>query len=435
MTPEFYTTFRGHFLYITIFVYFKNFYQYCNYYVFPYTLFYLSRSKEYLEHKQTDSAWKQAYTGVQILTKTGINYKDTLHANMILFYVALSNQLGYFKKITELTSHIRPEKLILQTSKRTLLYRIFGIAYTETGDLETGLYYKQKALIIASGIFGEHHLELCSYYTHLGAHYRLMENFEQALIQYQKIDNILLVNQKQTSIEQVYNYVNIGNVYGSVEEFEKARNYYFKAIEIMEKNFPDRDIANLAKMYSNLARVESSLGLKTIAKEHAIISLNLLRNNLGDTHPHYFRQLLNYAEILQEYAEYDSSLTLAYQSLYGFKKIYGNYHPDVAYSHKIIAEHYIRHKNWDSALTNIDLAQKACIINHKLQKTNIFLISMLQKAIVFEQKNEETKKTLACYTTYDSIVQYKKNTLYSTNDKIELIRETKSGYEQAIQFC
>lgn len=397
--------------------------------------YYLSRSKEYLENKKTDSAWKQAYTGIQILTKKQINYSDTLHTNMILFYIGLSNKLGYFKKTTELAQVVKPEKFILQANKQILLYRMFGMAYTETGDLETGLYYKQKALLMASDIFGEYHLELPSFYTQLGAHYRLMENFEQALIQYQKINNILLFNQKQLSAEQAYNYVNIGNVYGSIEEPEKAKNYYLKAIEIMEKSHPDKDIGNLAKTYSNLAKVENTLGLKTDAKTHAVKSLNLLRNNLGNTHPYYLKQLLNYAELFQEYTEYDSSLTLAYQSLSGFKKIYGNHHPDVAHSHKIIAEYYITHKNWDSALINIDLAQKACIINNKLQKTDIFLITLLQKSLVFQQKNEDAKKILICYTTYDSIVQYKKNTLYNTSDKIELIRETKSGYEEAIQFC
>jgi signal transduction histidine kinase len=62
-------------------------------------------------------------------------------------------------------------------------------------------------------------------------------------------------------------YINMGASYRISGDYERANSYYFKALQLLQRNQPD-DV-NILVVYSNLAGVQSSLGNHRLALEYA----------------------------------------------------------------------------------------------------------------------------------------------------------------------
>jgi len=80
-------------------------------------------------------------------------------------------------------------------------------------------------------------------------------------------------------------YTNIGNVYRKQGQYERALEYYQKALDIDIK-VSGQDHPDVAVSYHNLAAVYQSQGNHVQTKEMATKAYHIFLKKLGPDHPH-----------------------------------------------------------------------------------------------------------------------------------------------------
>lgn len=124
-------------------------------------------------------------------------------------------------------------------------------------DYSNSLTFHNRALKIRLALFGEKHFEVAKSYINLGGVYRSTGDYEKAITFQNKALKINLIGEKHNYV--AYSYVNLGNVYYSTGDYEKAIAYHNKALkinlDILGNNHP-----HIGSSYNNIGTAHYQLG-------------------------------------------------------------------------------------------------------------------------------------------------------------------------------
>ncbi|SDQ16403.1 hypothetical protein SAMN05421664_0823 [Chryseobacterium soldanellicola] len=153
------------------------------------------------------------------------------------------------------------------TASLRVLFRTYGNignVYFDNNKLDSADFYYKLSINLIKG-FPENEVtrEMSNTYIALGNFQLKKKNSDSALYYFQKAYEI---NKKYNKPEEFLSFLVYGNYYKEQKEYLKALNYYFKALEKMQKNtvsiLPHRDI------YSSIAECYGYLNQKDLQKKY-----------------------------------------------------------------------------------------------------------------------------------------------------------------------
>ncbi len=285
----------------------------------------------------------------------------------------------------------------------------FGSIDLVKGNYVDALNWYLKSMKIAENLHDESRLAVL--YNNLGLVYKNQNNFDEALVYYQKS---YLINEKTKNILATTNLNNIGLIYYEKKEFEKALSYYQKALEINEKRNNLRSVAlntnNIANVY--LAQKNADKALPYIRKSIVI------NQQLNQKNP------LNYSGLAKAYHllnKSDSSLFYFHQAIKisqvsKTKTLTQGIYRDLAETHK-------QNKQWDSALFYKEL--QANLKDSLLSEESVRKISGLQNT--YEIAKRQAQIALLEKDNEISSLLLSKQTILSQQNATQLSLLTKEN--------
>ena len=174
-------------------------------------------------------------------------------------------------------------------------------------------------------------------------------------------------------------YNNIGQVWHSKGEYDKALEYYEKGLAIYLKTLGGEH-PDVATSYNNIGQVWKNKGETNKALEYFEKCLVIHLKTLGGDHPLVAASYYNIGLIWENKREYDKALEYYENSLAIDLKTKGGEHPDVAFNYFNIGKILKDRKNYKVAIENIKIGyainkQSATIcffINHNLYGASAF---------------------------------------------------------------
>ncbi|MET3028599.1 sensor histidine kinase [Flavobacterium sp. UW10123] len=254
---------------------------------------------------------KKAYKKAHLLLKSKINNRSTANTNLLLAY--------YFNKRAVIDSSIyytnqafkynTPQNDSLKNRLFSLGYNLLAINYNKRGlfneskkwhlkGIETSQKYNDKNL------FYTHTHGLAQTYTELGDYQSALKLFKQCL-EYKDDPEIILGS-----------YINIGDLYSRLKDYDNAAVYYKKGKTLCEKsnNFQGKAIIllGLGENYQLQNKYQEALKMfqeaLIIADENELNQLAIIsRSTIGDCYTSqkkYNDAKLTFSEALQKSADF-----------------------------------------------------------------------------------------------------------------------------------
>ncbi|MBU8891264.1 MAG: CHAT domain-containing protein [Bacteroidales bacterium] len=350
-----------------------------------------------------------------------------------------------------------------ETLKKAGILYIKGVNFGRAGDLDSALFYTQNAINLFESVLQTDSILLANTFQSLGIINKLLGKYDEAIICYNKSEEIYRLKSKQSLLAYIYGnkaniffiqqdytkardfhlrainifkqdsiayknqlastYNNLGNIYRKNSDYVNAIKYYNKSLKLKEENNTSYStLGNLALCYEKINNYSEALDyyintLKTTIKYYGNNSTRLALN---------YTNYANFLEIINRNNESQKYYELA---LNIYKSNFIEKHPDLSNCYNEIGEFYQKQNKPDLAL---DYFQKSLIalspefndtsissnpdIDKVLSKTHL-LSSLKNKAFtlsILASQNKNTANHKLSLATYDIA--------------IETINQIRSGY-------
>ena len=203
-------------------------------------------------------------------------------------------------------------------------------------DYQTSMMYNQTYLMMAQFSGKEDTSDTATSYNNIGAVYCSQGDYDKALEYYSKA---LAIKEKVLGLEHPDTatfYGNIGAVYYNLGDYDKALEYYFKALAIREKVL-GKEHPSTATSYNNIGLVYDNLGDYDKALEYYFKALAICEKVLGPEHPSTATSYGNIGAVYYKLGDYDKALEYFSKALVIYEKKLGKDNPDTKFLYNCIA--------------------------------------------------------------------------------------------------
>ena len=118
--------------------------------------------------------------------------------------------------------------------KAGILY-IKGVNFGRTGDLDSALYYTQNAINLFESVLQTDSILLANTFQSLGIINKLLGKYDEAIICYNKSEEIYRLKSKQSLLAYIYG--NKANIFFIQQDYTKARDFHLRAINIFKQAY------------------------------------------------------------------------------------------------------------------------------------------------------------------------------------------------------
>ncbi|MCK4665721.1 tetratricopeptide repeat protein [Candidatus Dependentiae bacterium] len=306
--------------------------------------------------------------GFKIVTELETKAKNLLKGELLLRFLLQKSLLleskGEYKKAKSIKKKVEALLNSIKIIDKKLIgrsYHAIGALYREIGDYNQALEYFQKAIKNRIKFFGPEHCEVSNSYLGLGNVYYDKGYFKNALKYFQKALEIDLKVFGSSHPFIGKTYMNIGIVYDDKGDYDKALTFQNKALNIKLKVFgPEHP--EVAANYNNIGIIYSEKGDYDQALMFHRKSLDIKLKVFNKDHPDLAFSYSNLGEVHSFKREYDKALKYFQKSLKINLKVFGSEHPYVGVDYINIGDTYLYIESYNNALKNY---QKAYEINLK----------------------------------------------------------------------
>ncbi|MBQ2303223.1 MAG: tetratricopeptide repeat protein [Bacteroidales bacterium] len=230
-------------------------------------------------------------------------------------------------------------------------------------------------------------------------------------------------------------YNNIGIVYDNLGDYDKALEYYFKALEIKKAVLGENN-ADTAGSYNNIGLVYKNLGDYNKALEYHNKALEIRKDVLGENHPDIAMSYNNIGVIYNNLGDYNKALEFHSKALEIRKEVLGEKNVDIAMSYNNIGSVYYNLGNYNEALKlyNKALEIKREVLGEKHADTagsynNIGIVYKnlgdYDKALEYYNKALEIRKEVLGEKHRDTADSY---------NNIGVVYDDLEDYDKALKF-
>lgn len=189
-------------------------------------VFYSQSSKEYADHCNTQG---RVYKGLR---------KDSL-------------AVDYYQRALETYESLGMDR----TTRYATVCNNLSTLYCDQKEYDKALEYINKHIEIVSSVNGIENRNYIRSLHNRADIYKEMNRDEDALALYKEAETLALKLYGKWHIQIAINYNNVGNIYMKTKEYDKARNYFLKALEICDSIYrepaetPMIILSNIAMSY------------------------------------------------------------------------------------------------------------------------------------------------------------------------------------------
>lgn len=235
-----------------------------------------------------------------------------------------------------------------------------------------------------------------STYISIASVYKEQGDFQSALKYYYK--SLELLNKEQNgNCITVYN--SIASVFQEMGNYDKAEEIYRKILNIttmgLDNNSVDINSFDIGTTYNNLATILREKHRYDEAIQLYNTALVVFKKTFNNDHPSIATTLNNLAIVYYDLGKYEQALHYYYQALSIREKILGLNHPDTAKTFTNIAEIYDIQSNYEKSIL---LYEKALnIYNNVLGTENPYVTTVYTKMASIYQKQRNYQEALNYY--------------------------------------
>ena len=216
-------------------------------------------------------------------------------------------------------------------------------------DYQTSMMFSQTYLMMAQSSGKDISLDVASSYNNIGVVYLELGDYDKAQEYYFRA---LAIDEKVLGLERpstATSYNNIGVVYDKLGIYDKSLEYYFRALAIKEKVF-GLEHPYIAMSYNNIGVVYHDLGDYDKSLEYYFRALAIKEKVFGLEHPSTATSYNNIGGLYYKLADYDKSLEYSFKALAIYERVFGTEHPDTAISYNCIGGVYNNLDDYDKSL-------------------------------------------------------------------------------------
>ncbi len=250
------------------------------------------RSQEYYRDQSTPYPSQAAFQTIEFYQQAlkreveqhGQNNPLIVHR---IFDLAVAYQRNNENKAAIKLLH-RAEKLAEAKDTQPLLAKIHsetGQARKALNNFKQAIEQYQKALEINKKLYGEPSIEVATSYTNIGGTWYAARNYKKAITSYGEAlaTDTQLYGPNHINIAADLN--NLGLAWDSTKNHKRAIEYYLQVLAIYQLIYGDKD-TEIAVVNNHLASSYYSQGNYRAAKKHYQQAFSILDTNLGSGHPY-----------------------------------------------------------------------------------------------------------------------------------------------------
>lgn len=250
-----------------------------------------------------------------------MNESDKLDAKSLLKLSTESFSKGYFDK-----AELIARKALVAAEKEDSLidiassYHIIGTALSKRARYAEALKAHSQALTIKNEI-GEKDSSIAASLNQLAQVYSAIGQFQKAEHLYRR--SLSLIEKTGDKNSEAIALSNIASVQVNMDRLSEAEALYKKALDIQVTIGSEQT----ATTYNNLGNLYFSLNDLEKAYLSYQKSVSLMKEHLGETHPDTAIAINNLAYVLAEKGHYEEASKLFKESLENLRRTYGSNHP------------------------------------------------------------------------------------------------------------
>ena len=223
--------------------------------------------------------------------------------------------------------------------QESFIYNAMGNLYIWKGEIDTTLMYQHKALRIQNRLKSDS-LLLSDIYRNVGDVYYMQETYDSARLYYFSSLSILKQKLSQEHYSRNYSsamgYNNLGLMYYTMADYEKALQYLHKAAAI----FDEVDKPKLATSLANIAALYGEIGAPHKALSYLQQSLRLHKKYYGITHQLTAGDYHNIGCTYQAMQKHEVALTYFKKASGIESQVFSPDHPERALTSLTMGESY-----------------------------------------------------------------------------------------------
>lgn len=282
------------------------------------------RREEYIEHKKTGEQMRK-------------NLLADIDALLLKAETVLSNtEKDIEERISEaLNAYKEADKTAKEidcpAEKYIKLLNEYGIFLYKYAYYEESIEVNLRFIRLSEETNGQNGLTAGSY-GNIGLVYRNLGDYNKAFEYYFKALEIRKDVLGEKHPNTAGSYGNIGVVYHNLEDYDKALEFYNKALEI-DKDVLGENHHDTAISYNNIGVVYDELGDYDKALEFHNKALEIKKEVLGEKHASTAMSYNNIGNVYDDLGDYDKALEYHNKALEIFEEVLGESHP---YTQQII---------------------------------------------------------------------------------------------------
>lgn len=254
----------------------------------------------------------------------------------------IGNALKYYTKSLEVE-----QRIVAHLGVRIEGGVNIGDVLYRLGQYKDALEYYEKQLQMKQKLrFISSPSSLAIIYYNLGRTHRKLKNYSQALECHEKALDLL---QKERNPRRIGgNYNALGLIYYDLADYEKAFDFFNKALSIFLELFGDNH-PEIASIYNNLGLIFSQQGEYSKAHEYHEKVLEYELKQFGKDHPGIATTYNNIAGVYDDEGNYEKAIVYYNKALEILTNVLKN-HPDVASVYSNLARMYDKLEKYKKAI-------------------------------------------------------------------------------------
>lgn len=274
--------------------------------------------------------------------------------------------------------------------------------------------------------------ELADIYINKARVFGIIKEYDKAIEYLEQGVKIYLSN-KEVSKSLLFRtssaFLNLGLIYYEKKEYNTAIEYLNRSLELKLKN----NLSEIAFVYLNLAKTYSKLNQEKKAQQYYLKSIEAFDIEFG---PNYYRLtsvLFDYGLFLQSIGRVQESFNVHKRALDICLKNYGEKHTYVSLAYKLLGDHFLNKKEFNTALKYYQKSVVAvvsnfndtCIYSNPPLDSVIFDIRLLDN---LKKKSFALEQYALQFSGNEDKTQVLKKGLETIELALELIGRIRNGY-------
>jgi len=391
-----------------------------------------------------------AYDTYQQIAEGPSEKKGVLLYNIGLLHSRLGNHREWKEYISR---SIANNIAFFGTESPSLIRSYSNLAgyFIEYGMSDSALFYLQKSEDIIRNTLGEDNRELVSLFIQRARIFELEGDYDRALEYYQQALGILQKNQDTRGYQGRILFLNMGNLYMSLEDYVSAEKVLLNLLDFEGRVHP----TNMAVYYYHLADVQRLLGNYTESEKYFRRVFKINDHYLSPDYHRKIYDFLGYGILLDSLKMFNKAEQYYVEAVRIAEHNYGFHHIRTAQSLKSTGDHFYLTGEHEKALAyyqqsifsmvpDYDVAGFA--INPPPEQINdkLFYLGLLKsKASVLKDlaqiaadsmdRKQKMKAVYSSYQTSISIIDQLRNSYLSDRSKLYLSENERDTYEKCVE--